>query len=698
MSERNFQQRHAELVRQINHHDHAYYVLAKPEISDREYDRLYRELVDLEKEHPELVTPESPTQRVGGEPLSEFRPVNHLLPMLSLDNTYSQEELQQFLQRVRRLLPRDELDWTVEPKVDGVAVTLRYERGQFTVGATRGDGTTGDDITANLKTIRTLPMRLNQAVGRVGSKPATDSEFFSDPANLQVPDVFEVRGEVYMTRAGFGRLNEHRVNQGEDPFANPRNATAGSLKQLDPRIVARRPLDYLVYGLGKVEGYQGVAPRTQEAVLEWLKLLGLNIPPRYWVCPSQKELFEAIEELDQIRGTLDYETDGAVIKLNRFAFRDKIGFTSKAPRWAIAYKYEAEQATTRLEDIRVQVGRTGALTPVAVLKPVTVAGSTISRATLHNEDEMRRKDIRIGDMVVIEKAGEVIPAVVRVLKEERSGEEREFRFPERCPTCGMEVERTGGGSGEGVVWRCPNPLCPDQVKGRIQHWCSRSAMDIEGAGDVLVSQLVDQRLVEDVAALYHLRLEDVASLERMGQKSARNFLDAVESSKCRDMWRLLHGLSILHVGSGVAKTIARHYPSLDDVMKASKDELNAIEEVGSVIAESVAQWFSNEQNLQLIQRLRDAGLNFRSQLYQKGKLSAGSLAGKSFVLTGTLPSMSRQEATSRIEASGGKVTGSVSKKTDYVVAGEEAGSKLEKARKLQIPVLDEAGLRDLLET
>ena len=674
--------RHAQLVDEIVQHDHAYYVLAQPTISDQGYDRLYHQLLELEREFPQLITPESPTQRVGGQPLKAFKPVQHRRPMLSLDNTYSQEELREFVQRVQRLLPEQTLDWVVEPKVDGLAINLRYENGVFTCGATRGDGTTGDDITANLKTIRSIPARLRSGAGRLATVPA----------------FLEARGEVYLTKAGFAKLNAQRKAAGEEIFANARNAAAGSLKQLDPRIVAKRPLDIILYGLGHVEG-AGELPSAHSEVLDWLKALGFRTPERTWHCHSADELVRAIDQLDKIRQQFAYETDGAVIKLNSFAQREKAGFTSKAPRWAIAYKYAAEQAETKLKSVTVQVGRTGALTPVAELEPVFLAGSTISRATLHNEDYIRQKDIRIGDTVTIEKAGEVIPAVVDVVLTKRLGKEVPFRFPQLCPECGSKIARAAGtAAGEtGAVWRCVNPDCPAQVRGRIEHWCARGAMDIEGGGEVLVSQLVKAGLVRDVADLYALTLAEVAGLERMGEKSARNFLDGVQASKTRDLWRVLYGLGILHVGAGVAKALGRCFSLLDDVFGASVDQLTACEDVGQVIATSIVQWHGDDRNRKLIERLRKAGVNFKSELYQV-RAATGGLSGKTFVLTGTLPNLKREEAAAKIEASGGKVSGSVSSKTDYLVAGEEAGSKLEKARKLGVKIIDEAELLKLVQS
>jgi DNA ligase (NAD+) len=674
MTETQARTRHTEVVEEIRRHDHAYYVLAQPSITDQQYDRLYHELLDLEKQFPELVTSDSPSQRVGGQPLKAFKPIKHLVPMLSLDNTYSQEELREFVNRVQRILPDEKLDWIVEPKVDGLAINLRYEHGVFASGATRGDGTTGDDITSNLKTIRSIPTRLKDSNG--------------------VPPLLEVRGEVYLTKKGFEKLNVERKAAGETVFANPRNAAAGSLKQLDPRIVAKRPLDIVLYGLGHMQG-SAKPPQSHSDVLDWIKTLGFRTPERIWHCASADELVKAIDELDKIRRDFVYETDGAVVKLNSFAQRERAGFTSKAPRWAIAYKYAAEQAETLLKAVTVQVGRTGALTPVAELEPVFLAGSTISRATLHNEDYIRQKDIRIGDTVTIEKAGEVIPAVVDVVLTKRVGKEVPFRFPQNCPECGSKIARAPGVEGdEGAVWRCVNPDCPAQARGRIEHWCSRGAMDIEGGGEVLTRQLVKAGLVTDVADLYGLTLSDVANLERMGQKSAQNFLDGVEQSKSRDVWRVLYGLGIFHVGAGVAKALGRCFGALDDVFACSVDQLTACEEIGEVIANSIVRWHGEDRNRRLIDRLRKGGLNFKSELYQPAAQS-GPFAGKTFVLTGTLPNLKREEAAARIEALGGKVTGSVSKKTDYVVAGEEAGSKLDKAQKLGVKIIDEAELLKL---
>ena len=662
MSAAEAKKRHSVLVEEIRLHDHSYYVLATPKISDADYDRLYRDLLDLETAHPELASIDSPSQRVGGKPVSEFPAHLHAVPMMSLENTYSFEELGEFLQRVEKLLPEAELDWTIEPKVDGLAVSLRYEEGFLVVGATRGDGASGDDITSNLKTIRSVPLKLN-------GKP---------------PKVLEVRGEVFMTKSGFEKLNEKRKAESEEPFANPRNAAAGSLKMLDSKVVAERPLGVFLYGLGEVS--EGVPP-TQLEVLDWLEQLGFPTTEIIWTGRMHCDLVAAINELDEVRRDLDYETDGAVIKLNLLTLRDQCGATAKAPRWAIAYKYAAEQAETVLRGITIQVGRTGSLTPVAELEPVSVAGSTVSRATLHNEEEIQRKDVRIGDTVIIEKAGEIIPAVVRVVTDKRRKDAKAYVLPKECPECSTVATKLD----EDVVWRCANSDCPAQVRGRLEHFCERGAMDIEGGGEVLVRQLVGSGLALNVGELYKLALAEVAGLERMAEKSAQNFLGGLEASKQRDLWRLIFGLGILHVGVGVAKALGRRFSNLDELMDASEEELVAIDDVGEVIAKSVHFWFGDPQNRQLIEVLRKAGLNFESSIVISGE-AAGPLAGKALVLTGTLLNLKRHEAVARIEAAGGKVVGSVSKKTDYVVAGEAAGSKLAKAEKMSVPVIDESEL------
>jgi DNA ligase (NAD+) len=631
---------------------------------------MLEELRELERVHPELAREDSPTRRIGESPSPEFLPHAHKVPMMSLDNTYSVDELKAFLQRVRKGLKEGaEVRWVVEPKVDGVAVTLIYERGKFVRGATRGDGSTGDDITSNLRTIRNLPLRLS----------------------IQ-PRRLEVRGEVYMIRKGFEQINREREKEGLPLFANPRNSAAGSLKQLDPRITARRPLAVVLYSIADIEG-ERVA--FHHEALDLLRKAGLPGPAKDWRVCSDDEVIRAVEEVDQLRNKLPYDTDGAVVKLDSLSDQAALGMTSKSPRWAVAYKFESERARTRLLDIQVQVGRTGTLTPVAHLEPIKVAGSTVSRATLHNADEIERKDIRIGDMVVIEKAGEVIPAVVEVCKELRKGSEKKFKMPARCPACGGEVSREEGE----VAARCENLDCPAQLERRIQHFASRGAMDIDGMGEALVKQLVERKLVRGVADLYELRLQDLESLERMGEKSAANIVEALEQSKQRGLWRLIFGLGIRHVGATAARTLADHFGSMDTLSDAGVEELEAIHEIGPVMAASIADFFSKKENRKVVERLKKAGLHLedrRSEIADR-KVSQ-AVVGKTFVLTGTLPSLKREEASEMIRQAGGKVSSSVSKKTDYVLAGEEAGSKLEKAKELGIRVLDEVEFRKLLES
>jgi len=674
---------HADLVAKVRAHDHAYYIEARPVVSDVEYDQLYRRLVEIEAAHPELAHPDSPTRRVGGSPLEGFAKVAHRIPMKSLENTYSEAEVRAFLGRAEAELRRQghlgedaTPAWTVEPKVDGVAISLRYEDGVFVQGATRGDGTTGDDVTANLRTIRNLPLRLEHPLG------------------LPLPRVLEVRGEVYMPNEGFARLNASRGQDGEEPFANPRNATAGSLKQLDPKLVAQRPLRVVTYGLGELECPD--PPASQTALTAWLRSLGLPVPERTWRARAHDDVIEAIRQLDGMRRGFGYETDGAVVKLDDVALRRHLRDTEKYPRWAMAYKYAPDRAQTLLHDIEIQVGRTGALTPVAILEPVFLSGSTVSRATLHNEDEVARKDVRPGDTVVVEKAGEVIPAVVEVVLGLRSPSANRFEFPRECPECRTAAVREKTAAGEGAVWRCPNPRCPARVRANIEHWCSRTAMDIEGGGEVMARALVAAGLVRDVADLYQLAAGDVVRLERQGEKSAANLVAGIDASRSRDLVRVLFGLGILHVGITVAKILARAFPDIDAIARASVEELKAIEDVGPVIAGSVSGWFSDPENRSLVERLRSAGVNMASSTYRpRDGVAAGRLAGKTFVLTGTLQTMTREQASARIEAMGGKVSSSVSKKTDYVVAGSEAGSKLDKALALGVPVLDEAAFQAL---
>jgi DNA ligase (NAD+) len=664
VDEKKAAERIKQLRREIGEHNRRYYEEAAPTISDREYDALYRELGDLEKRFPNLATPDSPTQRVGGQPLKAFGQITHRVPMLSLDNTYSEEEVTDFYHRIERLLPNKKIPVVIEPKVDGVAVSLLYEKGKLRYAATRGDGTVGDDITQNILTIRSVPKQLKG----------------------DVPDVLEVRGEAYLNKAGFEKLNTERREAGLPEFANPRNAAAGSLKQLDPSIAAKRPLGLVCYGTGLIEGLN---LDKHSELFALLKKLGLPGSEKWWLADSVDEILRAIHELDRIRRDFAYQTDGAVVKVDAFSQREVLGFTAKSPRWAIAFKYEAERVETRLLDILVQVGRTGTLTPVAALEPVVVSGSTVARATLHNEEEIARKDIRIGDTVLIEKAGEVIPAVVSVRTDLRKGDEKKFRMPKHCPECGSAVVKDEGQ----VAIRCVNSQCPAQVRRRIEHFASRGAMDIEGLGEAVVNQLVQQKLLGDIGDIYSLKAEALIELERMGEKSVSNLLDAIERSKTRPLWRLLFGLGILHVGVSASRALADHFPNLDAIRESSMEELQQIPDVGEVVGRSIHQFFREPHNLALIEKLRRAGLRFDAEPKAEG--AAPSFKKTTWVITGTL-SQSRDEIAELIRARGGKVSGSVSKKTSYLLAGEEAGSKLEKAKQLGVRVLDEAAFRKML--
>jgi len=657
-----------ELRSEISRHDRLYYEQAKPEISDREYDALYRELVDLERAHPNLVTPESPTQKVGGRPQGAFAQVRHLVPMQSLDNTYSAEEIGDFVERLQRLLPGEEIPFTIEPKVDGVAICLLYEKGLLVRAATRGDGTTGDEVTRNIRTIGVIPAKLHG----------------------KAPDVLEVRGEVYLPKETFARINAERDEQGLPTFANPRNAAAGTLKQLDPNIVVERKLSAVFYGYGAVEPASALPERMEEFFAQ-LKEWGLPINPRHWHARDAAGVMAAITELGTIRRDFPFETDGAVIKADLISQHERLGSTSKAPRWAIAYKYEPEQAKTRLLEITVQVGRSGVLTPVAELEPVFVAGSTVARATLHNEEEIARKDLRIGDWVLVEKAGDVIPAVVKVLTEERDGSERVFKMPDHCPVCSASVSRTEGE----VAVRCANPGCAAQARRRIEYFAGRTAMDIEGLGEAMVTQLSEAGLVADVADLYSLTAEQLLPLERMGEKSVTNLLSAIDASRNQPLWRLLAALGIPHVGVTVARTLAASFGTLDRLAAASEEDLVAVEEIGPIMAAAIHGWFRDPSVITLVEKLRAAGLNF-GERDPKGSAPAaeGPLKGTTWVLTGTL-TIPREEAAEMIRAKGGKVSGSVSAKTTYLLAGEEAGSKLVKAQKLGVTILDEAAFREL---
>jgi DNA ligase (NAD+) len=652
--------RHRQLAERIAACDRAYYIDADPLVSDREYDALYRELLDLEQAHPELATPDSPSQRVGGAPLESFTQVAHALPMLSLDNTYSEEEVREFAARVEKGLRGTPHSFVVEPKIDGVAVSIRYQDGLLVLGATRGDGRTGDEITGNLRTIRNLPQRL--------------------PAGA--PAVLELRGEVYFPGAAFAALNQQRTEAGEAAFANPRNAAAGSLKQLDPKEVAKRPLAIVLYSPGEV---RGAACATQAEWLALLKHLGLPAPQWHRAASDADGLLAAIHELDGLRHGFPYETDGAVIKLNEWPLREQLGLTSKAPRWAMAYKYSAERARTRVENVTCQVGRTGAITPVAELAPVFLSGSTVARATLHNFEEVKRKDIRIGDHVIIEKAGEVIPAVVEVDLAARTGDEVPVVPPTHCPCCHSELVR------EEIFLRCVNPECPDQVKRRLRHYAQRSAMDIDDLGESLVSQLVDQSLVRDPVDLYGLTLEPLAALERMAEKSAQNVLAGIAASKERSLGRFLFGLGILHVGVTAGQDLAAHFGTLEALMEASAEEIESVPNIGGKIAESVHAFFHDPAQRERLERFRAAGL----RLTVPAAPSAGPLLGKTVVITGTL-SAPREKFAEAVRNAGGKVASSVSAKTSYLLAGEGGGTKLKDAKKHDVPVIDEAEFARLL--
>jgi DNA ligase (NAD+) len=669
------QKRIAKLREEIRQHDHRYYVEAQPTITDTEYDKLARELNELETAFPDLVTPDSPSQRVGGTPLKEFRPVQHLKPMMSLDNTYNIEELRQFDARVKRLLPGESIEYVLEPKIDGVAVNLLYENGVLRIGATRGDGTTGDDITANLKTIKAIPLT------------------FAPRSTLHAPRLLEVRGEVYMTIVGFKKLNAQREQAGQPLFQNPRNAAAGSLKQLDSRLVAKRPLGAIFYSTGAAEG---IELATHAERLETLKAFGFPTAQYWWRCRDIDQVIERAEELQKLESKMPYEMDGAVVKVNSLEQWERLGSTAKAPRYAIAYKYSHEQAETKLIDIHIQVGRTGTLTPVAQLEPVFLAGSTISRATLHNEEEIKRKDIRIGDAVIIEKAGEVIPAVVSVVESKRPRGAKEFNFVEhihgRCPACGGPVKRDP----EFVAWRCDNLNCPAQLKRSLGHFAARHAMDIEGMGEALITQLVDKSLVKNIADIYSLDKDQLLTLERMGEKSAQNLIAAVENSKTRPLWRLIHALGIVHVGEGAAQKLANHFLDLDGLADASLEELQKAEDCGPVMAQSIHSFFRNEKNVSILKRLKAAGLKTRETARPKVS-TTGVFAGKTVVITGILGKFSREEAKTELQKRGAKVTDSVSAKTDYLIAGEEAGSKLDKAKKLGVKMLTEREFLNLLE-
>jgi len=653
----------AHLRSELNRHNYLYYALAKPEISDREFDRMMAHLAELEAKHPELVTADSPTQRVGGQPLEGFATVRHAVPMLSIDNTYSYGELLDWDVRVRKgLNPREKVRYVVELKVDGVAVSLRYEKGIMVLGSTRGDGERGDDITVNLRTVREVPLSLQ---------------------HCPVP-LLEVRGEVYMTNSELVRLNELRLAAGEVLFANPRNSTAGTLKMLDSKVVAQRRLRFVSHGLGE---YEGIEEPSYYAMTQLMKRWGIPVSP-YTACyDSIEEVIEHAKRWNDERNKLDFQTDGLVVKVDDLSQRERLGARSKSPRWTIAFKYEAEQAVTRLLGIHVQVGKTGKITPVAELEPVVLAGTTVKRASLHNADELERKDIKVGDAVVIQKAGEIIPQVVRVETDARKGTETYFHFPKKCPSCGAPVER----SGDEVDYYCTNPpsRCPDQLKEWLRWYAHRDAMDIDGLGEKLIDQLVQKGLVKSLADLYRLESPVLADLERMGKKSAENLVRAIDDSKHRTLDRLITGLTIRHVGTRMAEIIAERVQTIEKLRAMTLADLESIPEVGPIVAQSIHDYVQEPENQKLLDDLAAVGVRpepLRPTAARGGKLV---FAGKTFVLTGTLPKRERAEAEALIKERGGKVSGSVSKLTSYVLAGENAGSKLDKAKQLGVPVIDE---------
>jgi DNA ligase (NAD+) len=662
-----------ELRSTIQYHNHRYYVLDDPEISDGEYDRLVRELQELERTHPDLVTPDSPTHRVGAAPLKEFASVPHTVPMLSLANAMSSEELREFDERVKRELKKrlnkdfTAIDYIVEPKLDGLAVELIYEDGRFILGSTRGDGYTGEDVTQNLKTIRAIPLVLS----RHGDSP--------------VPRRIAVRGEVIMTIKNFELLNKRRAAEGDSLFANPRNAAAGSVRQLDSRITARRHLDMYSYSIGEADG---VIFKSQWELLQGFKSWGLKVNPHIAQCRDINEVVAACNTIEAMRDGLPYEIDGAVVKVNSIELQDTLGTISKSPRWAVALKFEPHQETTVIEDIQVQVGRTGALTPVAVLKPVRVGGVMVRHATLHNQDEIKRKDIRIGDTVVVQRAGDVIPQVVTVITAKRSGKERIFAMPDCCPVCGAEVSR----SSEEAAFRCTGLQCRAKLKESIKHFASRRAMDIDGLGDKLVEQIVDRGLVKNVAGIYYISLEEWAALERMAHKSAQNIMKAVEKSKQAGLERLIFALGIRHVGEHTARILVSNLNSLKQIENATIEQLLSIHEIGPEVAESIVQFFRQAGNKAVLDLLQKAGVSVEP----KYSLKSGKLFGKTFVFTGTLDHFTREQAEKKVQSLGGKSSSSVSIKTDYVVAGKDPGTKYDKAKKLGITILNEIEFKNML--
>jgi len=642
------------LREEIKYHEKKYYVDNDPQISDYEFDLLVKELENLENQFPDLITPESPTQRVGEQPLAGFASVTHRMPMLSLDNCYSIEELREFEERIKKIILSQKIEYVVELKIDGLGISIIYRQGKYFQAVTRGDGFRGDDVTPSVKTIRSLPLEID------------DSR------------EVEVRGEIYLPFKSFLAINKEREKNGEPLFANPRNAAAGSLRLLDPRQVSSRKLDVFLYYIF-IEGRE---MESQWQNMQMLKKLGFKTNPHSHLCHSLDEVIAYWQEWCQRRDSLDYDVDGVVIKVNSTQHRLQLGSTAKFPRWAISFKFPARQATTKIKDIVIQVGRTGALTPVALLEPVKLAGITISRSTLHNEDEIKRKDIRIGDYVLIERSGDVIPKVVSVMKERRSGHEVPFVFPRRCPVCHTAVYKP---EGEAVA-RCPNPSCPARLRESLLHFASRRAMNIEGLGEAVLDQLLEKKLVKAIPDLYSLKLEDLVKMERMGFKSSQNLLEEIEKSKKREVSRLIYALGVRYVGERTAQILASHFKSIDNLQQASLEELTHVEGIGSKVAESIVFFFKQPANIELLRKLKEAGLNFKVKEEKEG---AKPLAGQVFVLTGKLTTLTRDEASYIIEELGGTVSSSVTKKTNYVVVGESPGSKLRRAQELGIPLLNE---------
>lgn len=654
-----------ELRCKIERHNRLYYEMAAPEISDWEYDALYRELLNLEERYPGEVAHDSPTQTTGEKSLEAFHQVQHLVPMQSLANTYSEKEVSEFVTRLEKLLSQPLISLTLEPKVDGVAISLLYKKGRLIRATTRGDGTTGDDVTQNVLTIRTIPRVLQSSY----------------------PEIMEIRGEIFLSRAAFVALNMKKEEKGEPPFANPRNAAAGSLKHLDAQIVATRGLDVIFYGFGDWRGRPQF--QTHLEFLAFLNASGFPTPPRVWKVQSAEEILSAIHELESLRHSFPFETDGAVIKVNVLTHREIIGSTAKAPRWAIAFKYEPERVETLLHRIVVQVGRTGVLTPVAELDPILVSGSMVSRATLHNEEEIARKDIREGDRVVVEKAGEVIPAVVKVRKDLRKDHHKPFHMPEKCPSCHEKVCRLLGQ----VAIRCINPQCPAQIQRRLEHFASRGGMDIDGLGETLIAQLLEAGLVKKIPDIYTLKREDFLQLERMGEKSANNLLSAINKSKVRPLWRLIFGLGILNIGTASARILAAKYGSITALAMATSEELQQIEGIGVIVAANIRQFFSDKESIRLLKGLERQGVQLQN--IETPQKIDDSLLGTTWVLTGAL-STPREEAINWIRMRGGHVSSSVSKKTTYLLMGQDPGTKLKKAKYFKVKILDEKQFRSML--